>query len=155
MHTCEERFKRLVSVLTLYLWIFGHKQQTPSQCSCCGVSTSSKQVCHCKYQVLLMVVSVYNVWVLRERTSIPCIIIKQTCEALLFLLLAEKHQSCCHTSSFCFRFRKQSTSPLHMWGFSVSFRCLIKSLTSLTFISTFFNISCRFFIQLSSRGNML
>lgn len=69
----EEREKHiltsLLSHLTLYTWIFGHEQQTPSQCRCCSVSTGSEQVGHRVYQVRFIEVRVHDRRFLRERTT--------------------------------------------------------------------------------------
>lgn len=69
----EEREKHiltsLLSHLTLYMWIFGHEQQTPSQCPCCSVSTGSEQVGHCVYQVRFIEVRVRDRRFLRGRTT--------------------------------------------------------------------------------------
>lgn len=143
---------RRIPLFTLNMWIFSHEQQTPSQSSRCGISASWKQVGHCKYQVLLIVVSVLNTSLLRERTSTY----HYLCRTLA--LLDEwklQNKKNCLTSSFCIWMRKQSTRPLQNWGCSVSFRCVMSSFTSLTVLVRLFNKSCRFFVQLTSLGNML
>lgn len=57
------------TLFTLHMWIFGHEQQTPSHCGCCGVGASTKQVGDGEQQVLLVEVSLRNTRILGEKTA--------------------------------------------------------------------------------------
>lgn len=54
---------------TLYLWILGHEQKSPSQCSCCCISASSKQIHNCVQKVFIVEVAVGNPRFLQEKTN--------------------------------------------------------------------------------------
>ena len=49
-----------IRLLTLYFWILGHKQKCPSQCSCCCISSSSKEIKDGIQKVFIVEVAVGN-----------------------------------------------------------------------------------------------
>ncbi len=47
-----------LKLLTLYFWILGHKQKSPSQCSCSCISAGNKEMRNCGRKVFIAEVTV-------------------------------------------------------------------------------------------------